>query len=169
MRVLTEQSIRRALVLLGGALVGILLVGPACADEVKVFTPREPDHKGLSTAPEKVDPQLQKSLGLARRALGLTTGAGATQDLREAAQLAREAYFLQRAAHGGINKQARGRSRPGDKLDLQDRTIHASRQNLIAATGRLQQARPGDAKARAAMEFLSAAIRQTQDVLGLRR
>lgn len=163
-------SHRDRLVLLA-ALVALGMAWPAWshAQDVKVFTPRESTSKGLSSAVNMVDPHLRKSLELARRAEAMAGVAQSTMELKEAAELVMQAYFLQRAAHGGINKQARGRSKAGDVLDVQDRTIHASRQNLIGAQNQFRLAKGVDMKRiEGGLEYLRAAIKQTQTVLGMR-
>lgn len=161
-----------------GRMAGLLVVGvmllfppPSRSQDVKVHTPEQylQERKAYSKAPAMVVPQLRKSLELAKRAQAIASVAQSSEELKEAAALVMEAYRLQRASHGGLSIQQRANTKPGSKLEVQDRTILASRHNLIGAQNEFMLARGRDMRRlERGLEYLRAAINQTQTLLTMR-
>ncbi|MCI0546163.1 MAG: hypothetical protein L0027_02645 [Candidatus Rokubacteria bacterium] len=140
------------------------------AGRTKVHRPNfGPDPRGLSSKPSMITPQLLRSLEYAQQALAIALRAQSKQELQEAARLIFEAYVYQRASHGAINIESRGNNKPGSTFRMQDKTIDASRKNLISAQFHLKQAGPSQtSRIQMGIDFLNAAIGQTRAVLAVR-
>ena len=158
----------RALVLLAGLLGATPAASQTEQPGSRVVQPRQQVQRRTSTDPGQIVPQLLKSLEFQQQALSIVTAADSEAQLKEAGRLLHEAYFYQRAAHSGIAKIERANKTPGSTAPQEFRLVEASRKNLLMARFRFNNAKPtGGTRLQSGLDFLRAAISQTQSVLAI--